>query len=208
MEVEIMPLGMLQTNCYLVYKGKEALIIDPGDEAEKVINFLTQNELTPQAILLTHAHFDHIDAVDDLRRHYNIDVYLHEAEAKWLEDPSFSGSASVPRTLPQTNKPDHFLEPGELTIGNFSFNVKHTPGHSPGSSSFIFHQEQKVFSGDVLFKQGVGRTDLRGGDTEELLQSIRGSLYALDEAYTVYPGHGETFTIGYAKQSHPYVPEI
>jgi len=208
MHIKTMPLGPLQTNCYIIYKNKEALIIDPGEEAEKVVQFIDDNALTPKAIMLTHAHYDHIGAVGHLRHHYNIDVYLHEAEAEWLEEPDYNGSGRFPGTSVKTERPDHLLIPGELSIANFSCEVKHTPGHSPGSVSFIFHNEKKVFSGDVLFKQGVGRTDLYGGSMDELVRSIRGTLYTLDDSYTVYPGHGITTTIGNEKQSNPYVPGV
>lgn len=206
MQIKTMALGPLQTNCYMIYKYNEVLIIDPGEEAEKVIYFIEENQLTPQAILLTHAHFDHIGGVDDLRHHYGIDVYLHESEAEWLEEPTFNGSGAFPRTPVKTDRPDHLLTSGELAIGSFTCEVKHTPGHSPGSVSFIFHDEQKVFSGDVLFKQGVGRTDLYGGSTNELVQSIRGTIYTLPDSFVVYPGHGVPTTIGDEKQNNPYVP--
>lgn len=206
MHVKTMPLGPLQTNCYILYKDQHALIIDPGGEAEKVIHFLKQHDLKPCAILLTHAHFDHIGGVDDLRYQLDIDVYLHEEESEWLEEPRYNGSAVFPRTPITTKRPDHHLVPGDLTIANFSFDVKHTPGHSPGSVSFIFHDQQKVFSGDVLFQQGVGRTDLRGGDTKTLVRSIRETLYTLNDVYVVYPGHGVSTTIGEEKRNNPYVP--
>src|SRR5690606_7839145 len=102
---------------------------------------LTEKEVTPKAILLTHAHFDHIGAVDVLRKHYSIDVYLHENEKDWLEDPSLNRSQSFIGNVIQTKAPEHDLREGELTISTFTFEVRHTPGHSPGSVSFIFKDE-------------------------------------------------------------------
>lgn len=205
MKIKTMPLGALGTNCYIIYKDNEALIIDPGDEASKVINFIEENDLKPMAILLTHAHFDHIGAVDEVRNFFEIDVYLHENEAEWLEEPHFNGSALYPRQEVKTTKPDHYLKPGNMTLGGFSFEIRHTPGHSPGSVSFLFHEEQVIFSGDVLFRQGVGRTDLLQGNAAQLANSIQRKLYTLDDQFIVFPGHGISTTIGEEKRSNPYV---
>lgn len=205
MKIKRLSLGPLGTNCYIIYKGKEALIIDPGEEAEKIIHFLQGKELRPHAILLTHAHFDHIGAVEEVRYHYNIDVYLHENEENWLEDPSLNGSIKYPIKQIKTKKPEQKLLPGKLGLGKFSFEIIHTPGHSPGSVSFIFHDEQITFSGDVLFRRGIGRTDLIEGSAQQLEASIQDRLYQLDDSYTVYPGHGGTTTIGDEKLNNPYV---
>lgn len=202
MNVHTLPLGPLQTNCYILFKNNYALIIDPGNEAEKVKGFLVEHSLTPQAILLTHAHYDHIGAVDELRKYYNIDVYLHEAEPTWLSDPPYNSAG----LFTPTDEPDHLLTEGDLTIGDFSFSVIHTPGHSPGSVSFIFHDEKKVFSGDVLFRFGVGRTDLYQSSPQDLVYSLREKLYKLPDDFTVYPGHGTTTYIGDEKRQNPYVP--
>lgn len=208
MFVKTLPLGPLQTNCYIVYKNNDALIIDPGAESEKIIHFLNEKKLKPLAILLTHAHYDHIGAVDDLRNEYHIEVYLHEQEASWLEEPDYNGSGRYPGMEIQTERPDQKLTEGKLSIAPFECEILHTPGHSPGSVSYIFHQEEKIFSGDVLFKQGVGRTDLYGGDAAEIIKSIRQKLYRLPDTYKIYPGHGISTSIGEQKRSNPYVPEI
>lgn len=201
-----MSLGELGTNCYIIYDESNALIIDPGGEANKVTDFIEEMNLTPQAILLTHAHFDHIGAVDDLRKHYNLEVYLHKAEAEWLGNPSLNRSTAFTRKEVVTDPPEHLLTPGKLVISTFAFEVIHTPGHSPGSVTFIFAAENFIVSGDVLFQQGVGRTDLPGGSMNELVDSIRNSLYCLDDSYIVYPGHGGSTSIGAEKRFNPYVP--
>ncbi len=204
MNLHTMPLGPLGTNCYIVYGTEEALIVDPGGDAEKVTQFLTRHHITPIAILLTHAHFDHIGAVDELRKKYDIDVFLHELEASWLEDPSKNGSLLFTQQKVQTEKPDQFLYPKKMQLGEFSFNVLHTPGHSPGSVSFVFTKEQFVISGDVLFQQGIGRTDLPGGDYQQLEKSIKEILYTLDGSFTVYPGHGPETNIEFEKKHNPF----
>lgn len=205
MNVEKMSLGPLGTNCYIVYNQSEALIFDPGGNAERIEKFLTENELKPLAILLTHAHFDHIGAVGELRSKYKLDVYLHEAEADWLENPPFSPNSMLLGLDIRTDKPDHLIEPGDMKIGDFQFRVEHTPGHSPGSVSFIFAEASFVISGDVLFAQGVGRTDLEGGNFTELAHSIRTVLYELPDDFTVYSGHGENTQIGFQKENNPFV---
>jgi len=201
-----MSLGELGTNCYIVYDENNALIVDPGGDPEKVIVFLESQNVKPQAILLTHAHFDHIGGVDTLRKHFNIDVYLHENEAEWLGEPSLNRSTAFTRKEIKTGRPDHFLEPGKMNLSTFKFDVIHTPGHSPGSVSFIFTDEAFIISGDVLFQQGIGRTDLPGGSMEQLEKSIRQSLYSLEDTFIVYPGHGSYTTIGAEKRNNPFVP--
>jgi len=206
MNIQSMSLGELGTNCYIVYQQENALIFDPGGEAEKVIQFIDQHNLIPQAILLTHAHFDHIGAVDTLRSHFNLDVYLHEEESHWLEEPQLNRSTAFTRKEVKTAPPEHLLKTGKLKISSFEFEVIHTPGHSPGSVSFIFKEYKFIISGDVLFKQGVGRTDLPGGSTEQLVRSIREHLYTLEDDYIIYPGHGVKTSIGEEKRNNPYVP--
>lgn len=207
LKVNNMQLGPLGTNCYLVHNNKSALVIDPGGEANKIITFLQQNQLTAEAILLTHAHFDHIGAVEALRTNLGLDVYLHQAEVDWLGNPHLNRSASYPGEAIITNQAEHMLIPGKLTVGPFTFEVIHTPGHSPGSVSFVF-EEGFVISGDVLFQQGIGRTDLPGGNMDQLELSIINDLYQLNESFVVYPGHGPSTTIKEEKKSNPFFPVL
>ncbi|WP_042223460.1 MBL fold metallo-hydrolase [Oceanobacillus manasiensis] len=204
MNIKTLPLGPIGTNCYIVYKEKKALIIDPGGSPQEVISFLEELNLLPEAILLTHAHFDHIGGVEELRERYRLDVYLHSEESNWLEDPSLNGSLGLMGQEVTTYKAEQNLQEGEMEIAGFTFEVRHTPGHSPGSVSFVFHEYTTVFGGDVLFRQGIGRTDLIGGDMKVLEKSIRNKLYDLDNAYTVYPGHGPKTTIGFEKKQNAF----
>lgn len=205
MNIKRMSLGPLGTNCYIVYKGNDALIIDPGGDEREVITFLDEHQLKPLAILLTHAHFDHIGAVDALRHFYHIDVYLGQDEEDWLENPLLNRSTLMGKEI-STESPEHLLTPDKLNIGDFSIDVLHTPGHSPGSSSFVFKNAHFVVSGDVLFRHGVGRTDLPGGSFPQLKDSILNQLYHLPDDYIVYPGHGPETTIAEEKQNNPFVP--
>ncbi|UOQ47457.1 MBL fold metallo-hydrolase [Gracilibacillus caseinilyticus] len=207
MNVEQMPLGPLSTNCYLVVQDKEVVIIDPSGDAEQIINQIEQLAVAPVAILLTHAHFDHIGALDVVRDHYHVPVYLHTAEKDWLEDPELNGSSLFGMGEIIAKAADHLINNGdaELQIGSFSIEVCHTPGHSPGGVAYIFHHNRLVFGGDSLFAGGIGRTDLMGGSFEQLEQSIKEKFYRLPDDYIVYPGHGPETTIKLEKESNPFV---
>ncbi|WP_240378106.1 MBL fold metallo-hydrolase [Bacillus piscicola] len=208
MKWEQLPLGPLQTNCYVLYNdAKEAVIFDPGGDAHQLIEWLDSRSLKPAAILLTHAHFDHIGAVDEIREAYKIDVYLHESEKDWLETPEKNGSARFlgDPSITARQADYQIKEEGQLTIGSFSFSTLHTPGHSPGSVSFYHPESETVFSGDVLFSGSIGRTDLPGGDHQELLQSIHNKLLDLPETVTAACGHGPVTTIGAEMDSNPFL---
>lgn len=207
MKWEQVPLGPLQTNCYIVYQENDCLIIDPGEEGKKLINLLEKRKVKPQAILLTHAHFDHIGAVDTVRDHYQIPVYIHRKEEKWLLDPSLNGSKSFMMPIQTTVKAaDFFFEKEEkYKLGDFSFEVFETPGHSPGSVSFYFEKAEFVVSGDALFQRSIGRTDLQGGNHEQLIRSIHEKLLVLPEQTLVLPGHGFTTTIREEMDGNPYL---
>jgi len=203
MQIETFSLGPLGTNCYIVSKDDKALIFDPGGDASVVEQYVQKNKLTPLAILLTHAHYDHIGAVDRLRKLYTIDVYLHEEEVDWLENPELNRSSFGMDEI-ITEAPDKILSPGSFTLGPFEFDVVHTPGHSPGSVSFIFNHAEFTISGDVLFNRGIGRTDLPEGSIDQLVHSISTKLYTLPDTYTVYPGHGPHTIIGEEKRNNPF----
>ncbi|WP_036713885.1 MBL fold metallo-hydrolase [Paenibacillus ehimensis] len=205
-KIETFPLGPLQTNAYLVSlpEGNRGFVIDPGMDPQPLLKRIEHMEI--EAIVLTHAHFDHIGGVDAVRRLKGCPVYLHDAEAEWLTNPKRNGSTMWPELggAITTDPAEYALDDGqELKLLGIVFQVLHTPGHSPGSVSLVYGNH--LFGGDVLFRLSVGRTDLPGGDQQELLDSIHDKLFKLPDETIVYPGHGSRTTIGYEREHNPYV---
>ncbi|WP_078545693.1 MBL fold metallo-hydrolase [Litchfieldia alkalitelluris] len=208
MKWQRIPLGPLQTNAYLLSNDKkECVIFDPGGDASRLQSLIQKQQLKPVAILLTHAHFDHIGAVDSIRAAYNIPVYVHEKEKNWLKDASLNGSQFfIPDGGVSVNEADHLItKEGTFTVGSFSFTLFHTPGHSPGSISFYVKELEVVFSGDALFEGSIGRTDLPGGNHQQLITSIHEKLLTLPEETIVLSGHGGETTIGAEMDYNPFL---
>lgn len=204
MKISRLPLGPMATNAYVVYENKKALVIDPGGDFEKLEEYLKERELGVEAILLTHAHFDHIGAVDALRKVYNAPVYIHEKEADWLGKPEKNGSGLFGLGEITAAPADYHFEIGQAEIGGFPFEVRHTPGHSPGSVSFVFRNQRLTIAGDTLFQSGIGRTDLPGGSREELERSIKEQLFTLRNDMRIFPGHGLPTTVGEERETNPF----
>ncbi|KGP72955.1 MBL fold metallo-hydrolase [Pontibacillus yanchengensis] len=207
MKLEQLPLGPLGTNCYIIKEDKKALIVDPGGDADKLIRMIERRELQPVAILLTHAHFDHIGALDEVRDHFEIEVYMHEEEQDWLMDPEKNGSAlfGMVTSSITARKAEHFIGAGTTHVEGFSFETRYTPGHSPGSISFIFHDAGFAVVGDTLFAGGIGRTDLPGGNMETLLSSINTQLLDLPNNMEICPGHGDMTTVEVEREENPFL---
>lgn len=207
MQVEHLAVGPVQTNCYLAInkETKEAIIIDPGDDADRIGMRLMQLEAKPVAILLTHGHFDHAGAAKALAAQYDILVYAHEKEAETLADSrmNLSGPLAGGAT---TYHADVFLkDEQELTLAGLHMRVLFTPGHTPGGCCYYFPREDVLFSGDSLFCGSVGRTDFPGGSMRTLVDSVRNKLMSLPENTIVYPGHDIETTIEQERMYNPFL---
>ena len=207
MMLECLTVGPLQENCYLLadLATKEAVLIDPGDEAPRLLRALDERELTLQAVWLTHAHFDHVGAVAEVLERYPVPLYLHPADAPLLAHASASAARwGIPLKQPSTD----FLPLSDgqtLTLGGLRAHCLFTPGHAPGHIAFYLPEEEVVIAGDALFQGSIGRTDLPGGDHAQLLESIRTKLLTLPPQTKVHPGHGPATTVGREAQSNPFL---
>jgi hydroxyacylglutathione hydrolase len=208
MKWQRIPLGPLQTNAYiLTNSNKECVIFDPGGDGQRLNTILRQQGLTPVAVLLTHAHFDHIGAIDDVIANWDVPVYIHEKEKNWLKDPALNGSAYfIPgQEILSKAEPTILQKEGSLVVSDFQLDLYYTPGHSPGSVSYYCKELGVVFSGDALFQGSIGRTDLPGGSHEQLLSSIHKKLLTLPEETIVLSGHGPETTIEAEMDSNPFL---
>src|SRR5712692_1319516 len=203
-KIHTLVVGRLQTNCYILQAQSESIVIDPGDEPERIIRFLSYLNTKPKYIVATHAHFDHVLAVDGVRKATDVPFLIHKDDLPMLESMKLRVRQFMGLEVPPPPKVDTFLKEGEtLKLGKEEIRVIHTPGHSPGSISLS--GDGYVLTGDALFNQSIGRTDLPGGDLDTLIQSIREKLFKLDDETIVYPGHGPETTIGDEKQTNPFV---
>ncbi len=199
-------LGMCQTNCYFVYEdGKnEAIVFDPADRGDYIYNGLKEKGFSVAAILLTHGHFDHIWGVEALKELSGARVYACEAEKEVCENASVNGSKGAGR--PCAIVADVYVKDGEeISIQGMKCTLIATPGHTKGSCCYYFEDDKILISGDTLFQESVGRTDLPTGSMGQLIRSVKERLLTLPDEVKVYPGHGEATSIGHEKQYNPFL---
>ena len=204
---ETIAVGPLQCNCYIIgcEKTREALLIDPGEDAERILPILNKHQLSVKYILSTHAHIDHVGDLEKMKEVTGAQTLLHEKDlALYNALPIQAAWLGVP--VPKSTKIDNFISEGDtLRFGRLSGQILFTPGHTPGSICLHLPEETgKLFAGDTLFHRSIGRTDLWGGSQEDIIKSIQRKLLTLDETTVVYPGHGQPTTIGEEKRSNPF----
>ena len=202
MKIERYVVGLFQTNTYLLSIDNKCILIDPASKAEKLIEILGERDLI--AILLTHGHFDHIKAVNDLHKRYKCPVYISKEDEALSRDKTQGEVFAIPMANNVIVK-ETFLEEGIMEIGPFKFETIFTPGHTKGSVCYRFDNE--LFTGDTLFRNSAGRTDLFSGSDKELKSSLR-ILKSIEENVNIYPGHDEISTLDEEKANNPYLIHI
>ena len=205
MNYEIIPTGPFGANCVILWEQpNQAWLADPGGDPEIIFDFMSRRGLQPACVLLTHGHCDHIAALDAILEAYPVPTFLADADARW----AFTPFNAIPGAYPAPpSRPEKISAPAEsLSIGGIEARVLQTPGHTPGGVCVWFPRNNLLLTGDTLFAGSIGRTDLPGGDTDTLMNSLR-KLAALPDDIVVIPGHGPTTTIGDEKISNPYLDE-
>jgi len=211
---EILPVGWLQCNCSIFgdREGGEAIVIDPGDEVERILAVLERRRLRLKLIAVTHAHIDHIGGARKLKEATGAPVYMHQADlGLYRALPQQAEMIGLPAPPPVTTIDAPLNDGDRVQVGPVSGTVLHTPGHTQGSVCLYFPDaggEKKLFAGDTLFQGSIGRTDLPGGDTAQIFRSLRDKLLALDDDTLVIPGHGPLTAIGREREENPFLREL
>ncbi len=206
LKINCFVVGMVQTNFYFLYRegSRETVVFDPADIGDRLYEELVKRGLEVKAIMLTHAHFDHILGLEALKKKTGAPVYACIHEKRLCESPNLNQSTSVGR--PCTVEPDHYLNDGqEVTVAGITMRTIFTPGHTEGSCAYYIEDEKILISGDTLFENSIGRSDFPTGNQETLLDSIRTKLYTLPDDTTVFSGHGSETTIGHEKKHNWFV---
>jgi glyoxylase-like metal-dependent hydrolase (beta-lactamase superfamily II) len=205
MIIKMLPVGPIMANCYIVgcEETLKAAIIDPGDEAGRILQAVADSNLSVTHIVNTHGHFDHVSANKDIHAATNAPILIHALDAPMLDKISAS-AANWGLSAEDSPPPDRNIDEGDtIEVGNITLKVIHTPGHTPGGISLF--ADGHLFVGDTLFAGSIGRTDFPGGNFETLKSSIQDKLFTLDENIRVHPGHNSETTIGHEKHTNPFV---
>lgn len=210
LEIQVFTFNDFSENTYVLYdETKECIIIDPGcytqDERNELLDFITKKELKPVFLLNTHCHIDHILGNSFCASGFNLPLYLNETELEVYKHAGSWGMMFGLRVDPIPENKRFIKEGDKFKAGNFTLKALLTPGHSPGSITFIIEEEKTLIAGDVLFMESIGRTDLPGGSMSVLMKSIREKLLILQDDFKVYPGHGPDTTIGHEKRYNPFL---
>jgi hydroxyacylglutathione hydrolase len=214
---EILPVGMLQCNCHLVGDPvtREAIVIDPGDDVDAILEVIARHGLKVRNILITHSHIDHIIGLKKMREATGAPVLMHQADLDLYQQMEMQAEWIHWKT-PELSEVDDFLTEGKsIKWGNYELRVMHTPGHTKGSVCLYLPREENtvrdpgvLFAGDTLFEGSIGRTDLWGGSIKEILRSLKTKLLTLPDETIVFPGHGSPTTIGVERETNPFLQRL
>lgn len=205
MNIEAIVVGPLLTNCYIIYEGKECIIVDPGGDPDAIIKFIEDKQLSPKLILATHGHFDHVLAVKEIKGRFDVPFYINSKDRDILDNFTETVMDFLGVDYFTPPKPDGFFaEDDTFQIGSAEIKIIETPGHTKGSSSFIVGDS--ILTGDFIFAGSIGRMDL-GGSREDMIQSLS-KFIEIKENYTLYPGHGGKTSLGYEKKENPFMKNL
>ncbi|MCR2042533.1 MBL fold metallo-hydrolase [Anaerosalibacter massiliensis] len=205
MKIERLTVGVYAANCYIIYceDTKEGIVIDPGEEGDRILKRIEELNLDVKYIILTHGHGDHIGGLKEVKEGTQAPILIHEGDRELLNDGT-KNLSSVMATGSVQLEADRFVKDGEeLSFGNYLVKIIHTPGHTPGGISINI--DSSLFTGDTLFAGSIGRTDFPGGSYEQIINSIKEKLVLFSDDTIVYPGHGPSSTIGREKVSNPFI---
>ncbi len=203
MEYQTFMLGEMMVNCYLVWSGNEAGVIDPGGPVDEIIRFLEKKELKLKWIVNTHGHVDHIIGNGELVRRYGVPIFIHHNDRMMLNSPTANLSAFLGENIISPDAAAELKDGETISLGNESLTVIETPGHTPGG--ICLYTKGLLFSGDTLFQESIGRTDFTGGSHQQIIASIKNCLFVLPDETSVLPGHGLSSTLGYEKGNNPFL---
>ncbi|EOV8089593.1 MBL fold metallo-hydrolase [Providencia huaxiensis] len=210
MKYTIIPVTPFMQNCHVIWDENtlDAVVVDPGGEAEKLISAIENLGLKLTKILLTHGHSDHIGASAILSKHFSVPIYGPQKEdAFWIENLAEQNAMFYIGECPDFT-PDYWLEEGDkVTCGNMAFDVLHCPGHTPGHIIFVNHADKLISMGDVLFKGGVGRSDFPRGNHQDLISSIKNKVLPLGDDFQFIPGHGPMSNLGFERKTNPFLQD-
>lgn len=205
MILERLTVGPLEENCYLIGAAPRCAVVDPGAESPRIFRAIEALGLVPEAILLTHGHVDHIAHVAQVAERFGVGVHVHRADLPYLEGPQWPELEAMLGARP-CPAPSGWLEAGvPLEVAGLALEVLHTPGHTPGGVCLVDRAAREILVGDTLFRRGIGRTDLPGGDGPTLLRSIREQLFPLEGDWTLFPGHGPETSLREERVDNPFV---